>query len=152
MDITKYRKWYLKENWADNRFIMIKYKTHIRQMIPQYRMRGLDEFWEQWNHPFVKSGKAYWINDHELCVGYELRENPEIFRPIFSHKRQKLLDKVNKNIIKPIKFWNKVKSRYFFEICKIKNLPIECIKRIVMFTSYGPLGESNPNHPCPPKG
>ena len=118
---------------------MIKYRTHIRKTLT------LRNGCIQANHPLVSSHKAYWINDHELCVGYELIENPEIFRPIFSHKRQRLLDRMHKfgknndeddkghTIDNPYKFWNKIKSKYFKEIYKIKKIPVECINYIVKF-------------------
>tara|TARA_Y100001970_G_scaffold294168_1_gene447878 strand:- start:5406 stop:5828 length:423 start_codon:yes stop_codon:yes gene_type:complete len=138
MDIHKYRKWYLKEEepyWGNNRFIMIKYRTHIRHTaFRNQSWRHMNIFTDDnWNHPLVSSGKAYWINNYELCVGYELAENPEIFRPVFSYKRQRFLDTVNKDIYNPIKFWNKIKSKYFKEICKIKKVPIECANYIVNF-------------------
>jgi len=150
MDIQKYRKWYLEENWGQNRFTMIKYTTRVRQLCPQ-------DTWQhrvcnRWNHPLVNVGKAFWINNRELCVGYELSENSEIFRPIFSHKRQRLLDRMHKftllfdengektnedeegyTIDNPYKFWNKIKSKYFKEIYKIKKIPVECINYIVNF-------------------
>lgn len=129
MDIIKYRKWYLEQNWGTNEFIMVKIKTHTRRH--EAHLLWLNNC----NHPMVNSGKAFWVNDHELCMGYELRENTQIFRPIFSHKRQDILDKVNKNIYNPIKFWNKLKSKYFYSLCYIIKLPIECVKIIVMFTS-----------------
>ena len=143
MDIQKYRKWYLQENWGENEFIMVKYRTrhpHPPWFAWPYRqdhlvIRGNNRTDLYTNHPMVNSGKAFWVTNNELCIGYELRKNPEIFRPIFSLKRQRFLDEVNKDIHNPIKFWNKVKSIYFMEIYKIKNLPIECINHIIMFTS-----------------
>jgi len=131
MDIQKYRKWYLEENWGTNRFIKIKYRTHIRQLCPQDTWRH--RMCNRWNHPLVNAGKAFWINNNELCVGYELIENPEIYRPIFSDNRQKFLDKVNTDIKESKKFWNRVKTKYFKELCKIKKVPIECSKHIVKF-------------------
>ena len=95
MDIIKYRKLYLEENWGQNRF--------------------------------------YQITDYEMCIGYKLTENPEIFRPIFSYKRQRLLDKVNKDIYNPINFWNKVKSKYFLTLSENKKIPLDCVKIIINF-------------------
>ena len=128
MNIEKYRKWYLQENWAENRFKMIKYNItndviHNRVFNTAYGRI----------HPLVLSGKAFWINYYELCIGYELVENQEIHRPIFSHDRQYFLDKVNIDIRIAKKFWNKVKSKYFITLLKIKKLPIECADYIVRF-------------------
>ena len=30
------------------------------------------------NHPLVNKGIAYWINDHILVIGYELKSNPQM--------------------------------------------------------------------------
>ena len=100
MNHIKYRKIYLTENWENNDFIMIKYKHH------NYQVEALTAT-NKWNHPMVKSGKAYWINDRELCLGYIMRENHEIFRPIFSYSRQNCLDRVNSDITNSYIFWNK---------------------------------------------
>jgi hypothetical protein len=148
MDIQKYRKWYLEENWGQNRFIKVKIETDIRKNISIIHHNGFMFS----NHPLVLSGKAYWINVYELCVGYELAENPEIYRPIFSHKRQILLDRMHKftfrydengaktneeeegyTIDNPYKFWNRVKTKYFKELYKIKKLPLGCVYNIIMF-------------------
>jgi len=132
MDIQKYRKWYLEVNWGENKFVMIKYGVEFNQIRKNNQILTLDF---QKNHPLILSGNAFWITHNTLCIGYQLRENTEIFRPIFSHKRQRLLDKVNLKIHNPIKFWNKIKSVYFKTLYHIKMLPIECINNIVIFTS-----------------
>jgi len=125
MDVIKYRKLYLSENWRENRFIaIIKYVGLEQQHIRQHNQR---------NHPLVLSGNAYWITHDQLCIGYELSENPEVFRPIFSHKRQRLMDILIPSIKNPVKFWKNLKSRYFLSMVKIKKLPIVCIDNIVMY-------------------
>ena len=141
MNVTKYRKWYLEENWKNNEFIMIKEKVVVPRCFPcPYSINF------QMSHPKVLSGEAYWITHNKLCLGYELRKNPKIYRPIFSHKRQRLLDRLHKfneineedegnTIDNPKKFWNKIKSKYFNSLSQIKKLPVDCINHIVMFTS-----------------
>ena len=132
MNIQKYRKWYLEKNWGQNRFTMIEFYVEFPELrvIRNNRIMTIDF---QRNHPKVLSGEGYWITHNKLCIGYELRENPAIFRPIFSYKRQRFLDKVNLDIKKSKKFWDKVKSKYFKQLCKIKKVPIECSKHIVNF-------------------
>ena len=88
MNSTQYRKIYLKHNWADNQFLMITEKN-IKPTCFSYSITF------QRNHPKVLSGEAFWQTHDELCVGYHLSTNPDIFRPIFSHKRQRLLDKTH---------------------------------------------------------
>ena len=137
MNIIKYRKYYLSENWGENRFQMIKYKVandvvHNRVFNTAYGRI----------HPLVLSGKAYWIKKDELCIGYKLDTNPEIYRPMFSHKRQGLLDEINELMVKP-KFWNKIRTKYFNYLYKMKVvlnekesiiLPVLCIENIIKFT------------------
>ena len=90
MNSVKYRKIVLVWNWKDNQFIMIKEKNNKPKCFPcPYSINF------QRNHPKVLSGEAFWTTHNELCVGYHLVTNPDIFRPIFSHKRQRLLDKVH---------------------------------------------------------
>ena len=153
MNIIKYRKWYLQENWGQNRFIMIEYYVDFNERrICGFNRVQLSDF--QSNHSRVLSGEGYWITYNKLCIGYKMNSNPEIFRPIFSHKRQKLIDRLHKfeaiysedgklvnnddmgnTIDDPYKFWNKIKSKYFMSLAKIhsKKIPIECIKNIIMF-------------------
>ncbi len=134
MDVIKYRKWYLQENWGENRFRMIKYGVEFKEI----RIRRNNKIMTidfQRNHPKVLSGEGYWITHEKLCIGYKMISNPEIYRPIFSHKRQRLLDKVNLNVINPYKFWYKIKLKYFISLAKMysKKIPIDCVKHIVIF-------------------
>jgi len=139
MDVLKYRRYYLEQNWGLNRFHMIIH--NVDEDVANDRV-----FETPYGriHPLVLSKKAFWINEHELCVGYKLDINPEVFRPIFSHSRQRMLDRVHdeeededgnkeQNIRNPFKFWNKIKTRYFSTLYKKKALPIVCINYIIMF-------------------
>jgi len=137
MDILKYRKLYLSENWGTNRFSMLTYNVNEDVLWNRVFNTAYGSV-----HPLVLSGKAYWINEKELCIGYKLDENPEIYRPIFSHKRQRLVDKMNELMVKP-KFWNKIRTKYFNYLYKMKVklnekesiiLPILCIENIIKFT------------------
>jgi len=127
MNATKYRKIYLLYNWGSNMFKMVKCK------VTNYDGISLEYPYYYHNHPLVESGSAYWIKPNKLCVGYELIANPQIFRPIFSYKRQKILDKINSNIHDLTIYWNKVKSQYFVTLAQKKELPLEIIRIIVMF-------------------
>tara|TARA_B100000768_G_C11269797_1_gene372848 strand:- start:1968 stop:2384 length:417 start_codon:yes stop_codon:yes gene_type:complete len=136
MNIEKYRKYYLLYNWDINCFDMIKYKLNTTEMRERFLLQRLDEtiiISNEWNHPMVNLKKAYWINYSELCIGYKMIDNPTIFRPIFSHSRQRLLDRVNSNILNPYMFWNKLKSRTFIELYKKKYIPLDIIYNIITF-------------------
>ena len=45
-------------------------------------------------HPLVEKKMAYWTNNNTLLLGYKLKNNDQIFRPIFSGKREERLSKV----------------------------------------------------------
>ena len=126
MDIMKYRLWYLSENWGTNDFHMVV------KRIKQFKRRRNGRIMLR-NHNRVLSGEAFWINEHELCIGYQLGSDPSVFRPIFSHARQRLLEVVHLDIISPNAFWNNVKGRYFQCLALLKRIPLECIIHIVQF-------------------
>ena len=45
-------------------------------------------------HPLVEKKMAYWTNNNTLLLGYKLKNNDQIFRPIFSGEREERLSKV----------------------------------------------------------
>ena len=124
MDIEKYRKWYLLFNWGNSAFKSVKYK-------PVYKKCNDKLIYRKYIHPKIRNESAYWINMYELCIGYVLKNNNNIFRPVFSYKRQKILDKINADIKKPNIFWDKIKSRYFNIMAHKKELPLYIIEYIV---------------------
>lgn len=139
MDVFKYRHYCLSCNWGINRFQQVIYNVgedvaEDRVFITSYGRI----------HPLVLSKKAFWINKEELCIGYTLDLNPEVFRPIFSQSRQMILDRVHdeetdeegnkeQNIRNPFKYLNKIKTRYFNTLYQKRNLPTVCIRYIIMF-------------------
>ena len=51
-------------------------------------------------HPLIQNGTGCWINCNTILVGYTLKNNSEIFRPIFSNDREELLSMVRHDIKK----------------------------------------------------
>ena len=125
MNAEKYRKIYLQENWGNNSFRIFTFYVGF-QRIPVYRNKMIEVLDYGRNHPKTVSGEAYWINYNELCVGYILESNHEVFRPIFQHKRQDTLNKVHAE--SHSKFWNKIYLRYMLSLPKF--LPMECSTHI----------------------
>ena len=133
MNSIKYRKWYLQENWGENKFIMIKENADSR--FCPYSINF------QMSHPKILSGEAFWTTRNKLCIGYHSLANPDIFRPIFSHKRQRLLDEVHgKNeehsIYNPNFSYARKKYLVAFNeyIClNNKLLPMDCVEIILSF-------------------
>ena len=94
--------------------------------------RRSDPWWDfhQLIHPLVNSGDAYWIDDKTLCLGYRLKNNKAIFRPIFNYKRQKLINNFQKDISKIV--LKREKCMNYIEFYKIK-LPKDIIDHIFKF-------------------
>lgn len=151
MNSIKYRKWYLTENWGDNQFTIIKEKVNIPPRCSNcpYSINF------QISHPKVLSGEAFWISHNELCVGYHSSSNPDIFRPIFSYKRHRLLDLVhygeeeekdkktkeenyciiNTKLEKARKKYLFGLDKYFVGLDNKNQLPMDCIEIILSFTN-----------------
>lgn len=130
MDIEKYRKWYLEDR--NNLFTMVKFGVEFKELRIWKNNRIVVLNFGR-NHPFVLAEKAFWVNDRELCIGYQLCSNTSIFRPIFSYKRQRLLDQVHVDIKCPTAFWRAVKMRYYICMSQLKILPLQCVAHIVHF-------------------
>jgi len=133
MNSIKYRKWYLTENWGENQFTIIKEKINVPRCFPcPYSINF------QISHPKVLSGEAFWISHNELCVGYHSSTNPDIFRPIFSYKRQRFIDKLNSSIDNPNLEYARKKylfglDKYFVGLDNKNPLPMDCIEIILSY-------------------
>ena len=142
MDLFKYRHLYLND-FTMQKVSTPKPKTHyhfIRDKnyyLPDSGILARRVCRASGNHPLVNKRIAFWTGGQELCIGWILKHNPNIYRPIFSHKREKLINKVNKDIILRTnvdKIWKKAKSRFFNQLCLIKKLPTVVVMQIVEFT------------------
>ena len=127
MNLCKYRDIYLNE------FSMQK----VRTLKPKTYYCALQSLYTDDNHPWVNKGVAFWTGGQELCIGWILKHNPNIYRPIFSYKRNDIINKINKDIVLGTNvdnIWKKAKSRFFNQLCLIKKLPIIIVLQIVEFT------------------
>ena len=126
MNIHLYRKYLL--NWPLNYWDWDNIEVS-EEMIPMnWRPHGEHS---NINHPLVNSGNAYWINRTTLCTGYRLAINDNVFRSIFSHKRQRIIDKFLPNIKSAVH--KREKNRKYLEIIRIKKIPKEVIKLIINY-------------------
>jgi hypothetical protein len=125
MDISKYRRFVVKL-WGVGRDWIGEYKSVEPRMTGS---EALDYFVP--NHPLVNSGDAYWANAVTLCLGYSLLGANDIFRPIFSYKRQKMIDEFQRNIARIVKKRNEKMA--YVAIVKIKKLPLVLIDEIISF-------------------
>ena len=81
------------------------------------------------NHPLVNSHKAYWTNKTTLCIGYKMIDNNDIFRPIFSHKRQVMINEFQPNIAIAVK--KRSEKMAYMALVKIKKLPVVLVEEII---------------------
>ena len=133
MNLSKYRDIYL-QGFTMKRLITEKPKNKYYWMSDNL---GNSVKCDPENHPWVNKGIAFWTGGQELCIGWILNNNLSIYRPIFSHKRNNLINKINKDIILQTnvgKIWKKAKSRFFYQLCKIKKIPTVLVMHIVEFT------------------
>jgi hypothetical protein len=142
MDTVIYRRLCLGRGGnlrGQNKFKMVKKVAELdyfaqtseaRFQVPMYRHLTLSE--QKQNHPLVLSGNAFWQSHNELCIGYVLVTNNDVFRPLFSHARQRILDQLNFVFPRYINhFWKKYRTRSWDLLFKKKNLPIEIINIII---------------------
>ena len=138
MNSGKYKKIILQENWGENKFSMIEESVNVPQCFPYTYSVNFQK-----SHPKILSGEAFWITHNKICVGYYYRINPDIFRPIFSYKRQRLLDNIhygkkdNYSIINPNLRYARKKYMVAFNkyiIClNNKKIPMDCVNIILSF-------------------
>lgn len=100
------------------------YRWHSRTFYSRF-------IYEQPNHPLVKKKIAYWHTDDTLCIGYRLKQNPQIFRPIYNRHYAKLIC----NLLPHIPTIVKKREKYlaYKEIVKIKKLPIVIVDEIIKY-------------------
>ena len=133
MNITNYRKYVVNSPYVTNHILPENEWDQVRKYV---------ENWQRFNpavfgytnsrhtvHPEVNSGKAYWTNYTTLCLGYKLRSNPTIFRPIFRNDHQQKINQFQCNIKRIVK--KRDQKRAFVELFKIKKIPSELIDKIV---------------------
>jgi hypothetical protein len=129
MDIGKYRS-FVVQVWgvlgSDTRRSWI---GDLKTVKP--RMTSVNYFDNVPNHHLVTKGTAYWTNAVTLCLGYYLLCANDIFRPTFSHKRQKMIDAFQRNIARVVKKRNEKMA--YVAIVKIKKLPLVLIDEIIRF-------------------
>ena len=134
MDIIKYRKYVVNFSYISDH-INNKPWEQLQLIIPIYNRGGPLWPWlnlSRQNHPLVNKGEAYWSNSTHLCLGYRLKNNHDIFRPIFNNDRQNIINQFQNNINRVVIKRNE--KRAFIELLKIKRLPIELVEKIIKLT------------------
>ena len=144
MNISKYRRFLLRDkfyhhgdydSWEQVVCQVTEPEKYTRLHSHSHPYTSLD--WSSPNHPLVNKGIAYWKDYSILCVGYILKQRPEIYRPIYSHKQERQINKFLPNI--PIVVKKREKYLIFVEIMRIKKIPRVIIDNIIQsFLGYGP--------------
>ena len=144
-DLQKYRRIFVN-TWAINS--PWKKKTLELSMNDENKYRFLFMESNSWmrnkNHPLVNSGLAYWMNNKTLCLGYILKTNESIVRPIFSHKRHELItvihDEVKEAVLnrmnRMIANAHESKMKAYVECFKIEKWPKVILDKIFELVYY----------------
>ena len=130
MDITKYRRHVVNSPYVTNHLNGEPWEQ-VRVFVPPHLRLRWNDYTElcTYNHPLVNSNQAYWSNNTTLCLGYRLRNNPDIFRPVFSHKRQRNINEFQNNIKRVVEKRNEIRA--FIELFKIKRFPRVLVEKII---------------------
>jgi|TARA_B110000037_G_scaffold75369_1_gene90334 hypothetical protein len=138
MNITLWRKYVItfvsrsSSRWTDLNDQTI-YWVNIEKKVRKYS----DEEKRHCNHPDVRNHLGFWKNDTTLVMGYRLKENSEIIRPIWSYKREKLhkkfLNQFQKKYPRKIK---KILHGYLSKYLILKQLPPEIVNIIIHFLTF----------------
>ena len=128
MDITKYRQHVVNFPYVTNHLNNEPWEQ-VREFVPPHLRLYRRRNWKRNNHPLVNSGEAYWSNNTTLCLGYQLRNNPDIFRPIFGTNRQHNIDQFQNNIKRVVE--KRKEKRAFIELFKIKRFPRVLVEKII---------------------
>ena len=94
------------------------------------------------SHPLVIKGKAYWINERSLATGFYLRNNSEVYIPVFQPWKEQLNSQLRLEIRYYAKFIvadmrQKLYKKTLLSISKMDSLPYEIIHKIAHYT-YDP--------------
>lgn len=130
--LKKYRHYVvnLSKKNSDWEHITLDAAVWVKEYLSQRSIRYKSIF-SYINHPLVNSGEAFWIDDTILCLGYKLKNNKSIFRPIFSYKRQNLIDNFQKDISKIV--LKREKCMNYNELFKVKKMPKDILDYIFEF-------------------
>jgi len=86
------------------------------------------------NHPLVNRNFAYWVDENTLCIGYTLKTNISLFRPVYKPERMKYMRKMLHNIPIAVKKREKyLKHLGHKEIFKLTKIPEDVINVIMDF-------------------
>jgi len=91
------------------------------------------------NHPLVKKGIAFWLNEKTLVTGYTLKNNPKIYRSIFQVDKESVKFQLREEIRFYAKFIVAHKRQMLYKktlmnIPELKILPESIIHTIAHLT------------------
>lgn len=112
MNLIQYRKYFININNWEYIKIKIKYNTSVHLIYTKY----------------IKSGLGFWLNNNTITLGYKLKTNNSIIRPIYNSYRNKKIMRINDAIPKIV--LKREKLLLYIEFIKKKTIPIEIINHI----------------------
>ncbi len=125
MNIFQYRRITITPDWEE---VILELSTSEAEKYRELfsNRRAIDRHCQ--NHPLVNSKDAFWKTSKNLCVGYRLNSNRKIFRPIFSHRRQDLINEFQKHIQEGV--LKREEKALWLELVRIKRLPLEIVNAV----------------------
>lgn len=137
VDILDYRKYILArsgENLNSNSTQLLEMDIYNSYPHNPHDYLEAGAGWYE-NHPLVNKGLAFWVDKTNICIGYNIGE---VFRPIFSHARERQAYGVRKCIVLYAKiFASKARhALYKKELMELHNkkIPDEIIEHIAGYT------------------
>ena len=135
MDFMDFKQYYLgrlfNHNETQSNWVQIKKNVDCGT-------RCFNNWYKKTNlHPIIQKGLGFWETDSVIVMGYKLRGHDDIICPIYSHKRNKLLNGVL-NTIKD-RIGNSSDSGYGggkFMVCLRQNM-VKCALLGVRFSDDG---------------
>lgn len=118
---------YLKPNWYyDTKEVSSYYNSTFKKN----------------NHPLIRKGLAFWDNN-KLIIGYKLKDNYKIFRPLWCKEREEILGKVRLELNMYGKFYaadfrEKMTYNVLLDIENMKKIPTVILRKISKLT-YDPF-------------
>jgi hypothetical protein len=95
MDFLDFRQYYLgRDLFTKNKSWWVPIKKNVEECT-ECGSRCFNNWWNKKRlHPIIQKGLGFWETDSVFIMGYKLKDRGDIICPIYSYKRNKLLNGV----------------------------------------------------------
>ena len=95
MDKTQYNHIVVNETYWERDLLDLS--KWIKEYLKPKSVYCKDRF-QNINHPLVREGRAFWYDNNTICIGYKLKTNHSIIKPIFNQATQNIIKIYKKEI------------------------------------------------------